>query len=336
MNILMYSPVFYPSIGGIETVVATLAEGFSRRELDVKVVCQTPATDPQTFPFEVIRQPSPQQFLSLTRWCDLYFQAGLSLKGLWPISICPRPLVVTHQTWYRRLDGRLGWQDRLKLWVSKQATNVAASRAIAQQLPAPATVIPNPYDETLFRLMPEVPRDRDLVFVGRWVSDKGVDLLIDALYRLKCRGLTPNLTLIGFGPEEPQLRQHVQGLGLSEQVDFAGLQFGQNLARLLNTCRILVVPSRWHEPFGIVALEGIACGCVAVGSEGGGLPEAIGPCGVTFPNANLEALTQILWDLLSHPAQLAAYRTEARSHLKRHQTATIVEQYLKNIEAAIR
>ena len=43
---------------------------------------------------------------------------------------------------------------------------------------------------------------------------------------------------------------------------------GAALAALLNQCRILVVPSLWAEPFGIVALEGIACGCVVVGSAG--------------------------------------------------------------------
>lgn len=332
----MYSPVFYPSIGGIETVIAALAEGFSVRDRAVKVVCQTPASDDKTFPFEVIRQPQPQQLLHLTRWCDLYFQACLSLKGLWPLLIHPKPLIVTHQTWYRRLDGGLGLQDRLKLWASTLATNIAASRAIAQQLPAPATVIPNPYAENIFHLMPEIPRHRDLVFVGRWVSDKGVDLLIEALSRLKLRGLTPNLTLVGSGPEEHQLRQQVQALGLSKQVDFAGLRVGKDLAALLNSCKILVVPSRWCEPFGIVALEGIACGCVVVGSEGGGLPEAIGPCGITFPNGNVEALTQTLSSLLSNPEKPALYTADARSHLKRHQIATIVEEYLEIIEAVIR
>ncbi|MDY6786209.1 MAG: glycosyltransferase family 4 protein [Cyanobacteriota bacterium] len=335
-KILIYSPVFYPSIGGIESVVAALAKGLSIRDRAVKVVCQTPASDRKTFPFEVIRHPHPQQLLKLTRWCDIYFQACLSLKGLWPLFVAPKPLVATHQTWYRRLDGSLGVQDRLKLAISKGATNIAASRAIAQHLPAPATVIPNPYADDIFHLMPNIVRDRDLVFVGRWVSDKGVDLLIEALYRLKLRGLAPNLTLVGSGPEEPQLRQQVRERGLSQQVDFVGLRVGKDLASLLNACRILVVPSRWHEPFGIVALEGIACGCVAIGSEGGGLKEAIGPCGTTFPNGDGEALTQILSDLLSNPEKLAPYKVEAQPHLKRYQTSTIVEEYLQIIEAVVR
>lgn len=334
-KILMYSPVFYPSIGGIETVIATLAEGFSDRGQEVKVVCQTPATDDKTFPFKVIRSPHPRQLLQLTRWCDVYFQGCVSLKGLWPLLICPKPFVVTHQTWYRRLNGNVGLQDRLKLSVSRWAANIAPSQAIAEQLPAPVTVIPNPYAENIFYPRPEIKRDRELIFLGRFVSDKGVDLLIEALSRLKLMGLTPQLTLVGSGPEEATLKQQVQALGLVEQVSFVGSKVGHELARLLNAHQILVVPSRWPEPFGIVALEGIACGCVAVGSEAGGLKDAIGSCGVTFPNENIAALTQIFFDLLSNPDKLAIYQTHAHSHLKRHQKSKIVEDYLKAIEAVV-
>ena len=60
-------------------------------------------------------------------------------------------------------------------------------------------------------------------------------------------------------------------LGLERQVEFTGVLQGETLVRTLNAHRIMVVPSRTPEPFGVVALEGIACGCVVVGSEGGGL-----------------------------------------------------------------
>ena len=64
----------------------------------------------------------------------------------------------------------------------------------------------------------EIQRDREIVFLGRLVSDKGVNLLIDALAQLKSKGLAPRLTIIGNGPEELNLRQQVQSLELIEQV----------------------------------------------------------------------------------------------------------------------
>jgi glycosyltransferase involved in cell wall biosynthesis len=52
-------------------------------------------------------------------------------------------------------------------------------------------------------------------------------------------------------------------------VDFVGTKTDHELVKLLNTHQIMVVPSLWNEPFGLVALEGVACGCVlSVPSEG--------------------------------------------------------------------
>ena len=99
--------------------------------------------------------------------------------------------------------------------------------------------------------------------------------------------------------------------------------------------QIMVVPSRWLEPFGIVALEGIACGCVVVGSAGGGLKDAIGPCGVTFPNGDIQTLTQKIADLLLNPYKLATYKAKAELHLLPHKRLAVAEAYLKVFEQAI-
>ncbi|OKH40423.1 glycosyl transferase family 1 [[Phormidium ambiguum] IAM M-71] len=334
MKILIYSPLFYPSIGGTETVVFILAHQFSEQGHEVKLVSQTPATDAKTFPFQVIRNPPIKQLLQLTSWCDVYFQAHVSLKGIWPLLIIRKPLIVTHQTWYCRLDGTLGWQDNLKKFVTKFAHNIVASHALAEQLPASSTIIPNPYREDMFFEIPEIPRNKELVFLGRLVSDKGADLLLEALAKIKALGLTPKLTIIGNGPEESSLREQAKHLEISDQVDFVGAKVNQELTKLLNAHKIMVIPSRWQEPFGIVALEGIACGCVVVGSEQGGLKDAINSCGVTFPNGDIAALTQILFDLLSNEKQLLKYQENAKLHLAKHQALVIAKSYINVFEKA--
>jgi glycosyltransferase involved in cell wall biosynthesis len=218
--------------------------------------------------------------------------------------------------------------------MARFATGISVSEAVAAHVSTPSRVIPNAYAEESFYLMPDVARDKDLVFLGRLVSDKGADLLLDALANLKAQGLMPRLTIIGGGPEEPGLRRRADALGIADRVEFSGIQTGEALARTLNSHKILVAPSRWREPFGIVALEGIACGCVVVGSEGGGLSDAIGACGVTFPNGDLQALTGALASLLSSPERLAQYRAGARSHLARHRKADVARAYLQVFEAA--
>lgn len=335
MKILIYSSVFYPSFGGIETVVSILSKEFTKQGHEVKLVTQVPAADSKTFPFEVIRKPTWPQLLKLTQWCDIYFQACVSLKGIWPLLIICRPWVVTHQTWYCRADGSLSWQDYLKRFLTNFSTNIPASFALAEHLKTPSNVIPNPYREDIFDQRAEITRDQELVFLGRLVSDKGADLILEALGNLKKQGLNPRLTIIGSGPEEPNLRQQVRDLDILEQVNFVGAKVEKELTKLLNAHQIMVVPSRWQEPFGIVALEGIACGCVVIGSEGGGLKEAIGPCGVTFPNGDVKALTQILLDLLSNPEQLSTYKEKSELHLSQHKQATVAKAYLQVMEKII-
>jgi glycosyltransferase involved in cell wall biosynthesis len=201
-------------------------------------------------------------------------------------------------------------------------------------LPVKSTVIGNPYRATEFGLRLPAKRECDLIFVGRLVSAKGVNLLIDALAALGHQGHRPTLTIIGRGPEEQVLKAQVERLGLETQVRFTGEVRGAALVELLNAHKIMVIPSLWAEPFGLVALEAIACGCVIVGSSLGGLPDAIGPCGVTYPNGDAEALRRVLAELLDDPAMLESFRAPAEDHLKRFQPTAVAQAYLEIIQGA--
>lgn len=335
MRILLYSPAFHPSVGGLEGFVAMSALGFQERGHQVVVVTTTPSAGPEPFPFRVVRSPGPAKLLQLVRWSEVFYQANVSLKGLWPLLLVRRPWVVSHHSWYRRTDGRTAWQDRLKHFLLRfAAATIAVSQAMAARLPAPTTVIPNAYRDELFHPLAGIERQDDLIFVGRLVSDKGVDLLLEALARLGRRGLEPRLTLVGQGPERAALEAQASRLGLASRVIFRGSLVEEQLVAELHRHLLLVVPSRYEEPFGMVALEGIACGLVVVGTAGGGLPEAIGPCGVTVPNGEVDALAEALAALLSSSERVAELRAAAPQHLARHSQAGMVEAYLAAIRKA--
>ncbi len=312
-----------------------LAEEFVRQGHEVKLVSQISYQGPKQFSFEVIRRPGPIRLLRLIGWCEIFFQAHMSLKGAWPLIFKRRPWVVAHNAWYARDDGRLGWQDHLKQFAARFATGISVSHAVAAHVRTPSEVIPNTYREDIFRLLPDVARDKELVFLGRLVSAKGADLLLSALGCLKKRGLAPRLTIIGSGPEEPELRRQAEDLGIADQIVFAGVKVEAELAQLLNAHKILVAPSRWQEPFGIVALEAIACGCVVIGSEGGGLKDAIGACGITFPNGDVEGLADRLADLLTRHDKMAVFRAAAEAHLSRHTKSAIAAAYLQVFKNAL-
>lgn len=336
MKILHYSPAFLPQIGGLELNVANIAAQIQNAGHDLTLVTRTPGAGPDDFPFRVVRRPSPRELLRWTRWCDVFFQANVSLRGLWPLLLVRRPWVVSHHSWYCQTDGRIAWQDRLKRWLLRYAAaSIAVSQAVADDLETPevhSIVIPNPYRETLFRPLPEVERTEDLLFVGRLVSDKGVDVLLDALGLLAAEGLGPRLTVVGEGPEHPLLAERARRLEIAERVEFIGTRTGEELARIFNRHRILIVPSRYNEPFGIVALEGIACGCLVVGSAGGGLQEAIGPCGLAFRNGDATELARVLAPLLRDPAAGRELLARAPGHLEAHSSRRIGREYVRVLE----
>lgn len=226
-------------------------------------------------------------------------------------------------------SGIRGWLQPL---VSRFALNVACSKALAKYMGPQCRVLPNAYDDSVFRKIPQSTRNRELVFVGRLIADKGMEVLLDALVLLRDIGLRPRLTVVGDGDDAKHLACKSNDLELTDQVEFIGRKSGQTLAAILNAHRILVVPSLVLESFGIVALEAIACGCLVVGSEGGGLKEAIGPCGVTFPVGSGSALAKVLSGLLLSPETWPQYCEPAADHLRKHAASAVATAYLDTIK----
>lgn len=333
MKLLISSHYFAPRLGGIETMTLLLARAFTGRGHTVRILTTTPGLPTDAPGLEVLRQPGPAELRRAVAWSDLVFHNNISLNLCWPLLLHPRPWVVTTQTWIARPDGSLGWRERLKKQMLKRAHNVAISRAIAATLPVSATLVPNCYDETVFK-PGDKPPAKDMIFVGRLVSDKGADLALDALARLHRKGQHRHLTIVGDGPEKTSLVTRAHALGLRKHVEFPGPLQGIALADELRAHRVQLVPSRWPEPFGIVALEGAACGCFVIGSNQGGLPEAIGPCGVCFPNGDADALAERIAQVAPSP-HTVVQETARRAHLEKHTTAFITERYLEIFNRAV-
>ena len=312
-----------------------LAMGFSAHGHDVCVVTQTLGRLNSDLPFRVVRRPNPLEMLRLTRWSDAVFHNNISLQAAWPLLLVRRPWVVAHHAWIPKSGGLGGLKGRLKHALLHRAHCISVSNAIAAHISAPSTVIHNPYDDELFRLLDDIPRENDLVFLGRLVSGKGVDVLLRALHRLSTHSSKKlRLTIIGDGSEGDELRRLVAELKLQSSVTFAGCLRGEHLVRELNAHTILVVPSQW-EAFGIVALEGIACGCVVVASAGSGLVDAVGSCGLTFPNGDADALGVCLEALLENTNRVDELTKHADGHLAKHKKKHVISSYLEVIESAV-
>lgn len=329
MKIVLYSPNFHPLTGGLENVVMDLALEFAGMGHAAVVLTRTPGRERDIFPFQVERQANLLREISIMRTADVVLQFNVSLKGLLPWLFSGRPLAISLQTAHWP-----DWRGRLKTWVANHlsALNIGCSRYMSG-LVERAVTIPNPYDAGLFTTkIPWHERTGGIIFVGRLVSDKGADLVLHALAALKREALTPRLTIVGDGPERQPLTALADALGLAPQVTFAGLQKGPALVALLNRHRVMVIPSVWLEPFGIVALEGLACGCLVVGSAGGGLSEAIGGLGLTFPNSDIPALTHCLRQALVQPGHYLPHPDAVALHLQRHRREQVAMAYIQALQ----
>jgi glycosyltransferase involved in cell wall biosynthesis len=122
---------------------------------------------------------------------------------------------------------------------------------------------------------------------------------------------------------------------MGDRIEFAGSVQGAELARLLNRHRILAVPSVWEEPFGVVALEGIACGLTPVVTDSGGLPDAAGRCSVVIPKSDPSALANAIRHLYADAGAWTALRGFADEHLSRHRPEVVAAAYLAVLESSI-
>jgi glycogen(starch) synthase len=334
MRILIYSPAFYPKIGGLENVTMILCKEFIKAGYIVKVITSAKSVENDIFEFEIIRNPNFLRIIQELKWCDIFYQPNVSLKGLLPWLWVRKPVVFSHNCWYTRRNGKEGLRDKSKFFFMKYGNNISVSRAVAEHIKIKSTVIPNPYDENIFNSELQIDKTKELVFVGRLVSDKGANILLNAISILKEKGSLYNLTIIGSGPEEENLRHLLKKLELEEQITFKGSLRGKQLAEEISRHKIIVVPSLWDEPFGIVALEGIACGCVVIGSDGGGLKDAIGKCGLTFRNSDYKELADKIRLLLRDENYLNSFKVHFTEHLEKHKPEQVAKKYIEVFEQA--
>lgn len=326
MKIFFYTTVFAPSVGGIETLAETLCREFVSLGHEVVLATETPGS--AEMPFLVVRQPRFLRFRDLLAWCDVHVQANVSLRAAWVWLVAPTKTVYQHNNVYQRDDGTKRLVDRLKTLLAGATPGIANSSYTAERT-GTKDIIFNAYDDATFGPSPRwETKDLDLVFLGRLVSQKGCDTLIDALSLLAARGQRPGLTVIGDGPDRAKLEQQAEELGVARNVRFLGGLKGKALADELARHKIMVVPSRYEEPFGIVALEGMASGCILIVSQRGGLVDAISGHGFTFPNGDAWALADRLEEVLENLQRARGCLDGIENHLAKCQAHAVAERYL--------
>ena len=169
-----------------------------------------------------------------------------------------------------------------------------------------------------------------MLLVGRLVYEKGFHLALDALAPVIKKIGGVRFVVAGTGTAEAELRRQAWRLGLHRKGVFLGWVGDDMLRSLYRISDLCIVPSI-YEPFGLVALEAMASGCLCVVADTGGLREVVpgdGTVGLRFPSRDTAALGAILERVLTDDAERAQLVAEAREHVLRFDWAEVARQTL--------
>lgn len=369
MRIILIPSSYLPVIGGLQTVVAQLAEGFAARGVAVMVVTNK---YPRRLPDREIISGVPVRRFNfiLLRWRDLTRgRVDLFLAGLWYMPVATVQLLVT--LWQFKPDavnlhfvGAPGlfvllahWLLGFRLVVSLHGDDVQGlarrgkfDRWVFRQLVSRAAAVTACSNFLLHEVegYTAIPAERVRViynaldvnkvpivgtFGANWVA---VGRLVpkkgfDVL--LRALALTghpaPHLTLVGEGPERSALQVLSRDLRLDSHVTFCGALPHDETLAVLAASRAVVIPSR-EEPFGMVALEAMAAGKPIVATHAGGLPEVLeGTDSVLVKPEDVSGLAKALMQVEEILKVNPLFGVRNRALAARFAPARMLEAYLE-------
>lgn len=255
---------------------------------------------------------------------------------------CDRPI-----SWFCYVD--LAFLDRKKIDLGriarvlaevKRQTRfdlvIANSSSMASELringvPSEKIQVIHPVVPALSETVQPLPADPHVLFVGQLIRGKGVDLLLRAMALVD---VPWKLTIVGTGNMQPELESLIDSLKIREHVTMAGWTPAEQVRKLYDTARVVAVPIRWPEPFGMVGIEAMRRGRPVVAFALGGVLDWLedGVTGRLVPEQDLNAYAKAIAALLSDNESAQRMGTQA---VKVAQERFGFENYIDKLEVAL-
>ena len=172
-------------------------------------------------------------------------------------------------------------------------------------------------------------KDKLILFVGKLAHFKGIDILIEAirLYESKHPGETTTL-IAGDGDLAVSLKKQAVDSNLKD-LHFMGHLDSTQLRELYSTADVSLVPSR-REPFGLVAIEALACGCPVIATNQGGLTDIINDdVGTLVGVEDANGLAEAIYKELHHPDRTQRGKNAARYALENYAQDSLMDTLVK-------
>jgi glycosyltransferase involved in cell wall biosynthesis len=200
----------------------------------------------------------------------------------------------------------------------------------------PIAVIPNGVDLDRFHVASREWAPARLLFVGRVVYQKGLDLLFAALAGLK--DLTWTLEIVGDGPRHDDLRSQADELGIQDRIKFAGWKYNAELNSAYANANLFTYPSR-HEGMPNALLEAMASGLPALATHIAGNEELVAheQTGLLVPSEDIAALQRALRELIPDATRRQRMGAAAQAAVSaRYSWQRIAKEYLELMQQVIK
>jgi glycosyltransferase involved in cell wall biosynthesis len=149
-------------------------------------------------------------------------------------------------------------------------------------------------------------------FVGRFVPEKGIPVLLQAARQLMAESALFKVVLIGDGPERAMLENIISRDQMQKHVRITGYLRGAELEQSLRDVDVVVMPSVWEETAGLAAIEQMMRGRLVIASDIGGLGEVVGDAGLRFAAGDSAALAVCMRRALQEPSLIERFGRSAR------------------------
>jgi len=227
------------------------------------------------------------------------------------------PFVITwHEIWSDYWYEYIGWKGFVGVTIERLAARltsdtIAVSRNTANNLKglgisSTVKIIPNGVDLKNIKSIPPADQTSDIIFAGRLIREKHVDLLLQAFSIILSEHPDYCLVIIGDGPERNTVSTLITGLHIEARVRFLGFQENHDVILAnMKSSKICVLPST-REGFGITALEALACGLpvVTIDHPANAIRELINERNGFLCNLSAEDLAATISSGLLHHAEM--------------------------------
>ncbi len=211
------------------------------------------------------------------------------------------------------IPGREPWKRNIRIARDVDALMAVSNLLMSRVAPYRgegklSRVVQNGVDLSLVP-MNEKKKPRSVISVGTLKARKCMDRTLEAFARLADEYPDATLTIVGIGEMEGQLRARIGQLGLQERVALTGGLPHEEVLRRMAQSDLFVLPS-WGEGYGIVYIEAMAAGCIAVGAKDEGIADTItdGENGFLVPAGGIDETERVMRQVFAHPERYEALR----------------------------